>query len=202
MSEIIFPALLGIVTKIYDDVMDMKLDVSPVLLESLKSLLIALLVYTTGTDFYLALSFLVVSLLNSGFDNAFWKSIAAVMALVTLINIPHAGENALVKIVLCLLVVGGILVVAMFEDRMFSEEVSYEKWVSRILIVVGLGVMLVVPYMDWFMIPEYSRYAIHTTTIVMFTNMLTSVAIMGYFLYGSGKPLQELNPGRVVREKK
>jgi hypothetical protein len=198
----VFPALLGVVTKVYDDITDMNIHVSPVLVESLKSLMIALLVYTTGNDFYLALSFLIVSLFNSGFDNPFWKSIAPVSLLLTLYTLPHAGDNAIYNSFLCILVVIGILVAAMFEDRLFSEEVSQEKLVSRILLVLGLGAMLVVPYMEWFMIPEFSRHAIHTTTIVMFTNMFVSVLTMVYFLYFSGKSLQELNPGRVVHEKK
>jgi uncharacterized membrane protein YsdA (DUF1294 family) len=141
----------------------------------------------------MALAFFVVSLFNSGFDNPFWKSTTPVMALITLINLPHAGENAIYKIILCLLVVGGILLGAMVEERIFTEEVSHEKFVSRILVVGVIGIMLVVPYMDWFGVPTFSRHAIHTSTIIMFAHILTSVAILGYLLYGSGKSLQELN---------
>jgi len=195
----IFPIGLGIVTKLYDDAVDIQLGISPVIVESLKSLMIALLVFTTGHDFYLAFSFLVVSLFNSGFDNPFWKSITPVALLLTLYTSPYMGDNAIYKIVACIVVLVGVLIVAMFEDRLFSEEVSIEKLVSRVLICIALGLMLVVPYMDWLMIPEFSRNSIHTTTIVMFSNMLTSVCIMTYLLYYSGKSLQELNPGRTIR---
>lgn len=197
----VFPVALGIVAKLYDDAVDMKMGLSPVLIESLKSLMIALLVFTTGNDFYLALSFLMISLFNSGIDNPFWKSIAPVAALLVIYTLPYMGENAFLNIILCLMVVGGILVVAMFEDRMFSEEVSVEKLVSRVVVVAGLGILLVVPYMDWFMIPEFSRNAIYTSTLIMFANFLTSVCMLCYFLYGSGKSLQELNPGRIIHKK-
>lgn len=194
----IFPVALGVVAKLYDDAVDMKMGLSPVIVESLKSLMIALLVFTTGKDFYLAFSFLMISLFNSGIDTPFWKSIASVAALLMIYTLPFMGENAFFNILLCMIVVGGILVVAMFEDRMFSEEVSVEKLASRIVVVAGLGILLVVPYMDWFMIPEFSRHAIHTSTLIMFSNFLTSVIMLCYFLYGSGKSLQELNPGRVI----
>lgn len=196
----IFPVLLGIVTKLYDDAVDMNMNVSPVIVESLKSLMIALLVFTTGNDFYLAFSFFIVSLFNSGFDNPFWKSITPVAFLLTIYTLPYMGENAIYNILLCIIVLCGILLLAMFEDRLFSEEVSIEKITSRILISIGLGLMIIVPYMDWFMVPEFSRHAIHTTTIVMFANMLTSACIMIYLLYYSGKSLQELNPGRKINQ--
>lgn len=195
----IFPIGLGIITKLYDDAVDIDLGISDVIIESLKSLMIALLVFTTGHDFYLAFSFLIVSLFNSGFDNPFWKSITPVALLLTLYTSPYMGDNPIYKIATCLVMIVGVLILAMFEDRLFSEEVSIEKIGSRILICIGLGLMLIVPYMDWFMIPEFSRHSLHTTTIVMFSNMLTSVCIMTYLLYYSGKSLKELNPGRTFR---
>ena len=193
-----FPVALGVVAKLYDDAVDIQLDISPIVIESLKSLMIALIVLTTGNDFYLAFSFFVISFFNSGFDNPFWKSIAPVTLLLTLYTFPHSGEYAIYKIGASLVVILGVLVLAMFEDRLFSEEVSIEKITSRIAVCIVLGLMLVLPYMDWFMVTEFSRSAIHTTTIIMFANMLTSVFSMTYLLYYSGKSLQELNPGHKI----
>jgi peptidoglycan/LPS O-acetylase OafA/YrhL len=200
--SIIFPALMGIIIKLYDDIEDFKINVSPVFMESIKSLMIAITVLTIQTDFYLAFPCFVFSLLNSGFDTPFWKSLIPVSGLLSVITFPYAEDGLFYNILLTLLVVGGIAMGAMVEDKMFSEEVSIEKWTSRGLILLGLGAMLVVPYMDWFMIPEFSRNAMYQSTVIVFFYVLCSLATMGYQLVFSKKTLQELNPGRAIQQDK
>lgn len=198
----IYPAFMGILIKIYDDIEDLKMDISPVIMESLKSLMIVFIVLTIQKDFYLALPCFIFSLCNDGFNTPFWKSLIPVSGLMTIITFPSMDDGILYKILLTLFAIGGIIIGSMFEDRMFSEEVSIEKWTSRVIILLGLGVTLVVPYMDWFMIPEFSRNALYQSTIIVFSYVLCSLVIMGYFLFFSGKTLQELNPGRDILHEK
>ena len=125
--DFVNPFIFGIITKVYDDIVDIKLDISTNIIYILQSLIILFFTLTAYNDFYFSFPCVIVSLLNSGFDNPFWKSLIPVTIIVALLNIPYLGNRFILKILAATATVLGILVLAIFEDKLFPEEVSIEK---------------------------------------------------------------------------
>jgi hypothetical protein len=134
-----------------------------------------------------------VSLLNSGFDNPFWKSIIPVTIIITLYNIPYLGNNFILKILAATAAVLGILVLATFEDKLFPEEVSIEKIFFRGMLMFVFAFGAVIINSKVLPLPNFSVKPIFKLATFMFSNMIASVSIMTYLLYYSGKSLKELN---------
>lgn len=191
--SIINPLILGIVTKVYDDIIDINLDVSENFIAALQSLIIMFFTLTAYNDFYFSFACCVVALLNSGFDNPFWKSLIPVAIILTIINFSVAGNNFILKIILALFAIAGILTIAVFEDRLFPEEVSIEKIVFRSLLFFGFVGTTIFLKLKIIPLPNFSFSSLAKTTTLMATNMLVSVSMMAYLLFYSGKSLKELN---------
>jgi multidrug transporter EmrE-like cation transporter len=193
MSNLLYPFILGIVTKVYDDIIDINLNVSTDIITILQSLIILFFTLTSYGDFYFSFACLVVSYLNPGFDNPFWKSIRYVAFILTIINLPNAGNNIILKTILSVLAIIGILLLAVFEDKLFPEEVSIEKIVFRFLLIFGFGIATIFLQMGILPIPRFAVEPLSKTTTIMCTNMIVSVSIMYYLLFYSNKSLKELN---------
>jgi hypothetical protein len=191
--DFINPFMLGIVTKIYDDIVDIKLDISTNIVHILQSLIILFFTLTAYNDFYFSFPCVIVSLLNSGFDNPFWKSIIPVTIIITLYNIPYLGNNFILKILAATAAVLGILVLATFEDKLFPEEVSIEKIFFRGMLMFVFAFGAVIINSKVLPLPNFSVKPIFKLATFMFSNMIASVSIMTYLLYYSGKSLKELN---------
>jgi hypothetical protein len=191
--DFINPFIFGIVTKIYDDIVDIKLDISTNVIYILQSLIILFFTLTAYNDFYFSFPCVIVSLLNSGFDNPFWKSVIPVTIIITLYNIPYMGNRFILKILAATAAVLGILLLATFEDKLFPEEVSIEKIVFRGILMIVFGFGAVIINSKVLPLPTFSIKPISKLAIFMFSNMIVSVSIMTYLLYYSGKSLNELN---------
>ena len=195
--DIINPIILGIVTKVYDDIIDINLNVSNNLVEALKSLIILFFTFTAQNDFFFSFPCTIVSLLNSGFDNPFWKSFLPISIIITLYNlfglVGCSIKNFILKIIATLATLVGILLLASFEEKLFPEEVSIEKIFFRILLIIiflGVSIML---HFKILPLHTFSVQPLLKTTLIMLSNMCVSVGIMTYMLYFSGKSLKELN---------
>lgn len=191
--NIIYPFILGIVTKVYDDIIDINLNVPKLILQILQSLIVVFIVLTAYNDFYLSFAFSIVSLLNSGFDNPFWKSLIPLSIALTIINFSSAGNYVILKIIAATAAIFGILIIAIFEDKLFPEEVSIEKLFFRFLLIFGFGIGTLILNSKILPIPKFAVSSLSKTTIIMGSNMIVSVAILTYLLYFSGKSLKELN---------
>jgi hypothetical protein len=191
--SLIYPFILGIVTKVYDDIIDIKLNVSQNIIQILQSLIIVFITLTAYNDFYLSFCFSVVAYLNSGFDNPFWKSLIPLSVLLTIINFPSAGKNILLKIFATLAAVFAVLIIAVFEDKLFPEEVSIEKIFFRFLLIFGFGIITFILNLRILPVPSFAVPPLSKTTTIMGSNMIVSVIMMSYLLFFSGKSLKELN---------
>jgi hypothetical protein len=193
IPNILNPFILGIITKVYDDIIDINLKVSNEIISALQSLIILFFTFTSQNDFIFSFACSVVSLLNKGFDNPFWKSLIIISIVLTIYNLPYCGNNILLKLFTALIALAGILTIAKFEDKLFPEEVSIEKIVFRILLLIIFGLLSVLLYYNILPLPSFSVGPLLKTTIILFSNMIVSVSIMTYLLYYSGRSLKELN---------
>jgi hypothetical protein len=185
--NIIYPILLGIIAKLYDDIIDMNMNVSPLVMETLKSVLILFFVLTSLNDFYFSFACFIIAIFNSGFDNPFWKSIIVVCGIVTIINLPYAGHNIFLKICLTILVIICILFIAYIEEKKFPEEISSKKIFSRIILVIVFGIIAFAPLMERLPIPYFGKEPLRKAVLILFSNLIVSVIIMSYLLYFSDK---------------
>jgi len=192
--NVINSLILGIVTKVYDDIVDIYLNVSNNVIETLKSLIILFFTFTAQNDFFFSFPCMIVCMLNSGFDNPFWKSLLPVSVIITLYSLSTTGCNhMLLKIIGTIIALGCILIIASFEEKLFPEEVSIEKIFFRILLIIiflGVSIML---HFKILPLHTFSVQPLLKTTLIMLSNMCVSVGIMTYMLYFSGKSLKELN---------
>lgn len=179
----LYPVLLGINTKVCDDVLDGVISLSPTIAQSVQSVLIVLFILTAQNDFYFSLSCLVLTLFNVGIDQPFWKSLIPVAVIATLLCTPLMGDNAPLKIILTFLALGALLVGMVFEERLFPEEVSKEKIVFRVILVLGMIGVYVSPIMDW--LPTFSKEPIQKSILIMISYLCMSVATMTYLMYSN-----------------
>ena len=192
--DYLLPYLLGGITKVYDDISDKEVSAHPGIVESFKSVLIALLTMVSMDDFYFSFTCILLALYNCGIDNPFWESIAAAAVLITIRNISYAGDNVIFKLLLTILGVVAFSIGAIFEDRLFPEEVSVEKIFFRVLLIIGFTVAIFLfPLLDTFPFPEFSKAPIKKGVLIMHAYASVSVATMAYLLYYSGSSLEELN---------
>lgn len=176
--DIINPLILGIIAKLYDDIIDMNMNVSPIIVEILQSVLILFFTLTSLNDFYFSLACFITAMFNSGFDNPFWKSIIVVCAIITIINLPHIGKNAFIKICLTIVVIVCILFIALLEDRKFPEEVSSKKIFFRVLLVIIFGIIAFSPLMDHLPIPYFGKGPIRKAVLILFTNLIVNIFLI------------------------
>ena len=186
----LYPILLGINTKVCDDMLDGVISVSPVIAQCVQSVLIVLFMLTAQNDFYFSLVCFVLTLFNVGIDQPFWKSLIPVAAIMTLLYLPMMGDHAILKIILTFIALGAFLLVMTFEDRLFPEEVSKEKIVFRAILILGMIGFYFTPIMDWF--PRFSKEPIQKNILIMISYLCMSVATMSYLFYAN-KPQKGTN---------
>lgn len=179
----LYPVLLGINTKVCDDALDGVLSISPVILQSIQSVLIVLFMLTAQNDFYFSLSCFILTLFNVGIDQPFWKSLIPVAAILTFVHFPMAGDNAFLKIILTLIAIGALLIGMVFEERLFPEEVSKEKIVFRVLLILGMAGFYFSPMTDWLL--TFSKEPIQKSILIMISYLCMSVATMTYLMYSN-----------------
>lgn len=192
--DIINPLILGVITKVYDDIVDINLNVSNNVIEALKSLIILFFTFTAQNDFFFSFPCMIVCMLNPGFDNSFWKSFLPVATIITIYNLlAYTKSNLILKIIAALAALAVILIIASFEEKLFPEEVSIEKIFFRILAVCAFLGGSILLHFNMIPIFNFGVRPLLKTALIMLSNMAVSVGIMIYMLYFSGKSLKELN---------
>ena len=188
------PLLLGGITKLYDDISDHEMEAHAGVIESFKSVLISLFTLACLDDFYFSFTCILLALLNCGIDSPFWQSIAVVAVMLTIRNLPLAGDHVLFKLGLTVMACAGFLVGCIFEDRLFPEEVSVEKIFFRVMLIIGFMVAaLCFPLMDRLQFPEFAKEPLQKGVLIMLAYATVSVCMMVYLWYYSGLTLEQLN---------
>ena len=182
----VYPLILGIVTKVYDDIMDAGFEVPANIVSIIQSLIIFFLTLTALGDFYFSFACLVITSMNSGFDNPFWKSFFPICALLVVINLPNAGRWMFLKMILALFPLAAILFIAYMEELLFPEEVSPLKIMTRALLIVGFGFAALILELGILPIPSYGVIPLWKTSVLLSSHMMVSVANMSYILYRDG----------------
>lgn len=172
------PILLGALIKLYDDAIDMKLTNNQVLLQSLSSLIVLFITWIAMNDFYLSFACFILSLFEYGIDTPFWKSLIAVTGVLTVINFFNGEERSILSIGLTLLAVGGILLLAAIETKLFPEEVSVKKIGIRFLFLIAFIVGTCI--FDLLPLPEYSKMSLYKACMIMIGYLTISIGIMGF----------------------
>jgi len=167
---------LGSLIKLYDDAIDMKLSTNPTLLHTLSSLIVLFITWIAMNDFYLSFACFILSLFESGIDTPFWKSLIAVTGVLTLLNL--SVDITVIRVLLSLLTVGGILLLASMETRLFPEEVSAKKIGIRFLFLIAfiIGALL----FDYLPLPDYSKISLYKACMIMIGYVSTSMVTMSY----------------------
>ena len=187
------PILLGALIKLYDDAIDMKLTNNQVLLQSLSSLIVLFITWIAMNDFYLSFACFILSLFEYGIDTPFWKSLIAVTGVLTVINFFNGEERSILSIGLTLLAVGGILLLAAIETKLFPEEVSVKKIGIRFLFLIAFIVGTCI--FDLLPLPEYSKMSLYKACMIMIGYLTISIGIMGFSQFTlKGQQPQVLQP--------
>jgi hypothetical protein len=182
----VYPLILGVVTKVYDDIMDAGFEVPANVVSIVQSLIIFFLTLTALGDFYFSFACLVISGFNSGFDNPFWKSIFPICALLVVMNLDHAGRWVLLKMFVALIPLAAILFGAYIEELLFPEEVSPLKLVSRAIMMVGFACGAFILELGILPIPSYGVIPLWKASVLLFSHMIISVANISYLMYRDG----------------
>lgn len=134
--DLLFPFLIGVTGKIYDDIEDLKLSVSPIIIDSLKSINLLFFCLSSQNDFMFSLSAFLMALFGAGIDNAFWKSFIIVTFISMLISFSSFTTTNWKFFIIIIFI---ILIFTHIEERVFTEEYSIKKLISRLL---GFGIFL------------------------------------------------------------
>jgi len=182
----IYPLILGVITKVYDDIVDVGFTVPPDIISILQSLIIFFFTLTAFGDFYFSFACLIVCAGNNGFDNPFWKSFFPICVLLTVINLPYAGRWVFLKMFVALFPLAAILFGAYLEELMFPEEVSPLKLVSRATLIVGFSFAAWILSLGVLPIPSYGVGPLYKTCLFFMTHMMVSIGTMSYLLQRDG----------------
>jgi hypothetical protein len=192
-----YPFILGILTKVYDDSVDINL--FPEITPYLQSLIVLFFALTAQNQFFFVFPCILVTALNNGFDNPFWKSLLPVSILLSMIYFPWGERLLFLKIVLSVLAVLMILAIAVVEEILFPEEWSKRKIIFRsilgILLAGGLAVYSTIAPL---VLPRYAIEPLRIACYIQIGFTLMSVLTMSYMMYQDDTPpqkkLKESNP--------
>jgi len=129
--DLLYPALFGFSTKLYDEVIDLKLSTNNLFVECLKSLNIMLFTLLTYNDANFALYILSVALFTHGADENHWKTFIPISLFMAIyaFKIPDS-------IPFLFLTFGFFILIMNVEHHIIPEEASTKKLYSRILFLI------------------------------------------------------------------
>jgi hypothetical protein len=129
--DLLYSALFGFSTKLYDEVIDLKLSTNDFFVECLKSLNIMLFTLLTYNDANFAFYILSTALFTHGADENHWKTFIPISLFMTVyaFKIPDS-------IPFLLLVLTFFIIIMNAEHRAIPEEASNKKLYSRILFLI------------------------------------------------------------------
>lgn len=135
----IYAIFLGICIKLYDDIIDLKLNINNIILESIKHFIILFTVLLSYNDFPLAFGLLVLLLVNPGIDTDYWKGFLPILLFLCIISY-RDSINILGPILLLI----PFCIIAYIEDKLFVKEISIYKLIARIFGFIAL--LFILPY--------------------------------------------------------
>jgi hypothetical protein len=140
--DTLFPFLVGATGKIYDDIEDQKLQINPIISESLKSINILFFTLTAKNDFMFSLSTFLLALIGAGIDNNFWKSFIVITFILLFISYSSFTSTNWRFFILIVIL---ILLFTHIEERAFPEEYSVKKLISRFLGFIFFSMIYFIP---------------------------------------------------------
>lgn len=120
--------LFGSIGKIIDDIDDLNIIQFPFLKECLKNIHIMLFTILCSGDFTFSFISLSLALFGAGVDNIYWRSFIIVSFILSIMYYSHI-EN--IKLVLLIIVI--IVISTRVEEKIYTEEFSISKFISRII---------------------------------------------------------------------
>jgi hypothetical protein len=156
----IFSLLVGFFTKVYDDVQDKEIPISPGYLELLKVLLVCFATIFLMNSFNFSLMFVVFSLvcyLVNQLDSAFWKACGLIPIITTFYNIGSIWTFGLINIIEILVIICGAGIWITVEAKLFPEESSFVKAGFRLFTALScFTISLIISTMKFFDITSWS----------------------------------------------
>lgn len=147
MDEFIIPFLTGSITKLYDDINDQNLaEQYPIVLEVLKSFLVAFNTMFLSADFQISVLHLIVlptCFLAGQIDNLFWKSLVALPIFTTLYSAKNITQFDLYETIKFIMFSIITVVSILLESIYFPEEVSTKKILFRSVLILVLNIILI-----------------------------------------------------------
>jgi hypothetical protein len=168
LRDALLAAGLGVTLKAYDDITDMNINVSALVTELLKSLIICLFVLLAVNDFsfaFVTFVSLLVNYLVGGVDIPFWESFVYIALFMSLVSIKSEGDM-MRRLMLAPLVPIGII----FEANAFPEETSKSKTISRIIMTIILVGLLFIPF---FNMPFFIKLCIFSLSYIVTSIVIT-----------------------------
>ena len=190
--DTLFPLLIGITGKIYDDIEDQHIIINPLITESLKSINLLFYTLTSKSDFMFSLSTLILAAIGAGIDNLFWKSfifIATVLSFISFLSFTSTNWRFFLVMITIFLIFTHI------EERAFPEEYSIKKLISRIFGVIIFAAIYFIPSSYYIQKIFGNEYYIETGNInyfnklilVVLGGLITSVISQIYFILKSSQ---------------
>lgn len=185
VADTVAVGLLGMLTKIFDDIVDQKWPVSDDVVYTLQNAILLLYVFVSVGDIYFSYSCLFVILLNGGFDHPFWRSLFPVTVVLFLTAVASGDSEGwlLMRLLLSTIGVIGVLGVAYMEELAFPEEASRRKRMARVVTVLFMVALLC--FLPSLPLPTFSVVPIKKTLWIMVGYLVTSVGIQTVQMAGA-----------------
>lgn len=181
--SILYPALLGLGTKLYDDIVDHHIKIPSILFYGIQIATLLLLGITLHGEFYLSYFMGIFGLFNPGFDTTYWKLFTMICLFATLVQYSDAGENVFQNLLILTIPLVLFILITSLEYYHISEEVSLRKLISRVVFLLIAGLSLILPYQKWFHLPIEVHRTLYLFTIIFIFNLLYSIMSMLYLYF-------------------
>ncbi len=174
--------LFGLLVKAYDDGVDGAYSLSPLVVSSLQSLLVAVFTLLSGNDFYFTLACFCFACFNPGMDQPFWKS--TILLTGFLLFMTFTPEVSFLRILSTIFGILVFLIGTFIEDFLFQEEYSWIKAYSRLFLLAGVLVASVLHPRMREILPRFSYVPIQKTIYILLGYLSVSVVVQFYQLLG------------------
>lgn len=197
----IYAFLGGICVKLYDDIVDLKLNINNIIVESIKHFIIVFVVLLSYNDFPVAITPLISLIINQGIDTDYWKGFLPILILLCIISYKNSNS---INISGPLLLLIPFSIFAYIEDKLFVKEISIYKLIARLFGFIVL--LFVLPYnIDSYLENSFpSLFSnTHFTEIMLYSvqgYFLVSILTQLYFLF-INKNITVINQLNVHTEK-
>jgi hypothetical protein len=182
--DLLYSALFGFSTKLYDEIIDLKLSTNDLLVECLKSFNIMLFTLLTYNDMNFALYILSTALFTHGADENHWKTFTPI----SLFMILYAAKKP-DSIPFLFLVFLFFIFIMNAEHKAIPEEASNKKLYSRILFLFVFSFAYFGPLLP-FLESYFGNIDFLKKIFGLFIGtLILSIGVQAYLLYFSKTPI-------------